>query len=181
MFLACRSGCGHWCSILDQGGDTPHLAAFLRLSYCTRFLPKYKVRHRCHHCGNRWEITPAILRLTQALPRKRSSIITATGDLRNFKLYKACCCDECCGTVETLTTNAERGSYADHWQVAVCGNSGKQNLFCSVTHSTDHFIHYHQQILRSISSTSSQVLVAQAPQLAYREFSRERQVSTWRN
>src|SRR6266446_2143732 len=55
MFLACRSRCGHCNFVLRQGGDAPYYARNPPLPYCTRFLPKYKVRVLTIYCGNQWE------------------------------------------------------------------------------------------------------------------------------
>src|SRR6266446_4693643 len=84
MFLACRSRCGHCNFVLRQGGDAPYYARNPPLPYCTRFLPKYKVRLLTIYCGNQWEMYFQLFRISVKLNYLASRVTTNNHNKRVF-------------------------------------------------------------------------------------------------
>src|SRR5713101_6293028 len=73
-----------------------------------------------------------------------------------FESYKSCCCDECCGNVETFANCAMPSVYPEIFQVVICENLGKLLTSIGVRADFTFSIHRIQHKIRTFHKASPQ-------------------------
>jgi hypothetical protein len=107
-------------------------------------------------CGNRWEtqlLVSLLTTQTQLIHKLQSS---SKVFLRNLEPNKACCCDECCESVETTETPITHAAYGIGAKVVLCEYGGKRSSCRPGIRVFQNLVHSYQQNFRTFLKPSPQ-------------------------